>query len=65
MLRRAVDTAVGAHEHADLSTADALLLATSTLLVVVVLVLLLRRPRVRARADGRWRLPQVRLQPKV
>ncbi|MFC3383112.1 hypothetical protein [Couchioplanes azureus] len=56
-------TAVGlvvlaaAHRHGGMGTADALLLAGNAVLVVVSLGLLLRRPRVRARADGRWRLP--------
>ncbi|OJF16244.1 hypothetical protein [Couchioplanes caeruleus] len=46
------------HQHGrGMSTADALLLAGNAVLVVVVLGLLFRRPRVRARADGRWRLP--------
>ncbi|MBG0566077.1 hypothetical protein [Actinoplanes aureus] len=47
----------GPHRHADLSQVDLLLLAGNAVLVVVVLALVLRRPRVRDRADGRWRLP--------
>ncbi|GAA0459535.1 hypothetical protein Ade02nite_13570 [Paractinoplanes deccanensis] len=46
-----------AHQHAGPSPADALLLAVGAILAVVLLTLIFRRPRVRARADGRWRLP--------
>ena len=52
-----------AHQHADPSPTDALLLAGNAVLVVVVLGLVLRPPRVRARADGRWRLREADRRP--
>ena len=51
------------HQHADPSSTDALLLAGNAVLVVVVLGLVLRPPRVRARADGRWRLREADRRP--
>jgi hypothetical protein len=45
------------HHHADMSPTDVLLLAVDAVLTVAVIGLLLRRPRIRAKADGRWRLP--------
>jgi hypothetical protein len=47
----------GAHHHAEMSPADVVLLAVDGVLTVVMIALLLRRPRLRAKADGRWRLP--------
>ncbi|MEV6599853.1 hypothetical protein AB0M36_23805 [Actinoplanes sp. NPDC051346] len=51
------------HQHAGTGPADTLVLAGNGVLVVVVLGLVFRRPRVRARADGRWRLPRADRQP--
>jgi hypothetical protein len=45
------------HAHAAVSAVDILLLGVGSVLVLVVIGLIVRPPRVRSRADGRWRLP--------